>query len=69
MLLVCISLVVSCGVRVRLGQGVCIEYAMLLLRNLKCRVFGGEAVFCEVTKKQRLLLEAADVVVPKISRI
>jgi hypothetical protein len=37
--------------------------------EFEVRVFGGEVVFCEVAEKQRFLLEAADVVVPKISGI
>jgi hypothetical protein len=56
MLLMFISLVVSCGVRVRLGQGVCIGYTMLLFWNLNCRVWN-ETVFVRLLKSRNFYLK------------
>jgi hypothetical protein len=57
MLLVFIFLVVSCGVGVRFGQGVCIEYVVLFLRNLRCRVFGVRLFFVRLLKSRGFYLK------------
>lgn len=65
MLLVFISLIIICAVKNRLGNKIPIELAVSTLRNLKCTVFDDSLVICETTKRQRIILEAAGVVVPK----
>ena len=69
MLLSFISLIISCGLKTRLGKGITIEMALSTLRNLKCKVFDDVVVPNEVTKKQRSIFEAADIIVPKICGI
>jgi len=64
MLLVFISLIISCGLKALLGKQTPIEQAVSVLRNLKCKVFDDSVLPNEVTKKQRLIFEAANVVVP-----
>jgi transposase len=66
MLLVFISLIATCAVKKRLGNKIPIELAVSTLRNLKCKVFYDSIVISEVTKRQRIILESANVVVPKI---
>jgi len=65
MLLVFISLIISCGLKTRLGPRTSVEHALAVLRTLKCKVFDDAVLPSEVTKKQRLILEAANVLVPK----
>jgi transposase len=68
MLLVFISLIISVAVKNRL-KGISIEKTISSLRCLKCKVYDNSIVPNEVTKKQRLIFEEANVVVPKINRI
>lgn len=69
MLLVFISLIISCGVKARPGRKISIEQAVSALKNLKCKVFDNSIVPNEVTKKQRLIFEQTKVLVPKICGI
>ena len=69
MLLVFISLIISCALKARLGKKIPIEQAVSTLRTLKCKVFDNTVIPNEVTKKQRLILEAANVLVPKVSGV
>ena len=68
MLLVFISLIISCGLKDRLGK-ISIEEAVSVLKTLKCKVFDDAIVSLEVNKKQRLILETAHVLVPKIDGV
>jgi transposase len=65
MMLVFISLIIVCAVKKRLGNKIPIEMAVSTLRNLKCKVFNNSIIVNEVTKKQRLIFEDANVIVPK----
>jgi transposase len=69
MMLVFISLIISCGLKARLGQKISIEQALSMLRTLKCKVFDNSVLPCEITKKQRLILESVNVLVPNICGI
>jgi transposase len=69
MLLVFISLIISCAIKERLGKKISIEQTISTLKNLKCKVFDDAVVPNEVSKKQRLIFEAADVLVPNIRGI
>jgi transposase len=66
MLLIFISLTIACELKARLGKDVSIEKAIAILKTLKCKVFDETIIPNEVNKKQRLLLEALNVLVPKI---
>ena len=68
MLLVFISLIISVAVKNRLTD-ISIEKTVSTLRTLKCKVYDNSIIPNEVTKKQRLIFEAANVVVPKICRV
>lgn len=52
--------------RKRLEKKATVEEALLILRNLKVRVFKDEMIIPELTKKQRLLFEKFDIIVPKV---
>ena len=69
MLLIFISLIISCIVKSKLGKEISIEQAVSVLRTLKCKVYVDSIVPSEVTKKQRLIFEKANVLVPKIGGI
>jgi len=69
MLLVFISLIIICAVKKRLGKKISIEQAISVLRTLKCKVYTNEIVPSEITKKQRLIFEETNVLVPKTSGI
>jgi transposase len=66
MLLVFISLAISCELKARLGKNIGIEQAVSILKPLKCKVFDETVIPCELTRKQRLLLEDCGVIVPKV---
>ena len=66
MLLVFISLIITCELKSRLGSKISIDQAVSTLKTLKCKLFDDVVITNEVTKKQRLLFEACDVLVPKL---
>ena len=66
MLLVFLSLILCCAVKSRLGKDISIDKAVSILKPLRCKVYENSVVPNEVNKKQRLIFEATDVVVPKI---
>lgn len=66
MLLIFISLIIACEIKARLGKDISIEKATAILKTLKCKIFDDSIVPNEVNKKQRLLFEKLNVLVPKI---
>jgi transposase len=66
MLLIFISLIIACELKAKLGKDTSIEKATAILKTLKCKVFDDTIVPNEVNKKQRLLLDALNLLVPKI---
>lgn len=50
----------------KLGKKVTVEEALMLMRNLKVKVFKDEMLVPEIVKKQRLLLEGLGIIVPKV---
>jgi transposase len=66
MLLIFISLIISCGLKARIGKKTSIEQVVSTLRTLKCKVFEDTIITGEVTKKQRLIFEDNNIIVPKI---
>jgi transposase len=69
MLLTFIALIIACIVKERIGNKIAIEQVVSTLKTLKCKVFDASVVPNEVTKKQRLVFESANVLVPKVSGV
>jgi transposase len=69
LLLVFVTLSVFLFLRKRLEKEVTVEEALLLLRNLKAKVFKDEILIPELTKEQRLLFEKFNIIVPKVMGI
>ncbi len=65
LLLVFITLIVFLLLKKRLGKKTSVEEALLILRNLKAKVFKDEIIIQELTKEQRQLFERFDIIVPK----
>jgi len=66
MLLSFMALVVYMKIKTTLGSGLTVEQLLLLMRNLKCKVFHDNSLIVgEVNKKQRLAFETANILVPK----
>jgi transposase len=66
MLLSFIALIVYLKLKASLGSNMTVEQLLLDMRNLKCKVFADKSfLVAEVTKKQRLAFEAANILVPK----
>ena len=66
MLLSFVALVIYMKIKTALGSGSTVEQILLLMRNLKCKVFNDNSLIVgEVNKKQRLTFEAANILVPK----
>jgi hypothetical protein len=67
MLLVFISLIISCGLKAKIGRKTTMEQVVSTLKTLKRKVFDDNTVIPnEVTKKQRLIFENAEILVPKV---
>jgi len=66
LLLVFMALIVFLLVRKKSGKRNTVEEVLLSLRNLKAKVYGGEMIISEMNKKQRLLFEGFDIIVPKV---
>lgn len=66
LLLVFVTLCIFLLLRKKLDKEVTVEEALLLLRNLKAKVFKNEILIPELTKEQRLLFERFDIIVPKV---
>jgi len=70
MLLSFIALIVYIKVKTFLGAEITVEQVLLLMRNLKCKVFSDKSlIVSEVNKQQRLIFENAKFLVPKNSGI
>lgn len=66
LLLMFITLTAFLLLRKQLGKKVTVEEALLLLRNLKAKVYEKEMVISEVAKKQRKIFERFGIIVPKV---
>jgi transposase len=66
LLLMFITLSVFLLLQKKLEKKVTVEEALLILRNLKAKVFENELLIPEVTKEQRLLFERFNIIVPKV---
>ena len=69
LLLIFISLCVFLLLKKKLGKKKTVEEALLILRNLKAKVFKDEIIIPEITKKQRLLFESCEIIVTKTAGI
>jgi len=65
LLLIFITLSLFLLLKKRLGKTVSVEESLLQLRNIKAKVYKDEIIIPEMTKKQRLLFEKFDIIVPK----
>jgi len=66
LLLMFITLSVFLLMQKKLEKKVTVEEALLILRNLKGKVFEDELLIPEITKEQRLLFERFNIIVPKV---
>lgn len=66
LLLVFITLIMFLLLRKKLGKEVTVEEALLLLRNLKAKVFENEIIISEVTKEQKKIFGKFGIIVPKV---
>ena len=66
LLLIFITLSAFLLLKKKLGKKVTVEEALLVLRNLKVKVFEDEMIIPEMTKKQRKLFERFEIIVPKV---
>jgi len=69
MLLIFMSLIIACELKAKLGKDISIDKAIAILKTLKCKIFDDTIIPNEVNKKQRILLEDINVMVPKICGI
>ncbi len=66
LLLIFITLIVFLLLKKKLGKKTTVEEALLVLRNLKVKVFKDEIIVQELTKEQRQLFEKFEILVPKV---
>lgn len=70
MLISFIALIVYMKIKALIGPSITVEQLLLLLRNLKCKVYTDNSlIVSEVTKAQRLVFENTKILVPKTSGI
>ena len=66
MLLSFMALIIYMKIKTALGSSSTVEQLLLLMRNLKCKIFHDNSLIVgEVNKKQRLAFEATNILVPK----
>ncbi|MDR0555727.1 MAG: hypothetical protein LBG20_01785 [Holosporaceae bacterium] len=66
MMLTFISLIVYCSPKNRLGNVISIEKALSIMRSLNAKSMMMLVLLMKLTKKQRILLETLNIIVPKI---
>jgi hypothetical protein len=49
----------------KLGNKTTVEEVLFTMRNLKCKVYENEILINELTKKQRLIAESLNIMVPQ----
>ena len=64
-----LSLIVFAHLKKVLGNGFCVEEVLLVMRNLKCRVFDGEGVVCEPNREQKEICKKLGIEIPKFLKI
>lgn len=60
-----ILLVFYIQIRQKVSDNYTVEQALLILRKLKCKVFDNQIIPSEMNKKQRLIFEQSNILVPK----
>jgi hypothetical protein len=60
----CLALVMYLGLKKDLKDKFTVEGALAEMTNLMCKVFDGEILICEPTKKMKTICGSLDVVVP-----
>lgn len=69
MFLLFITLIIFIELRKALDNKFTVEQALLITRNLKCKVFDDKIVIAEITKQQKEIFALCSVIVPKICGI
>ena len=69
MLLVFISLIFACELKSRFGKDISIDKAVSSLKSLKCKIFDDSIIVSEVSKKQKLIFDTANVMLPNFSGV
>jgi transposase len=64
-----ITLIIFIELRTALDGKLTVEQALLITRNLKCKIFDDKIVVAELTKRQKETFTLCDVIVPKICGI
>ena len=64
LLLSFIALILFILVRQKLSEKFTVEQALLILRNLKAKIFDSSTIVAEASKKQKTILELLDDTVP-----
>jgi len=60
-----VTLIAFVHIKNKLGKDYNVEEILLLLRNLKCKVYDDEIIICEPNKQQKDILEKIDILMPK----
>ncbi len=60
-----ITLTVFALMKKELGNDYTVEEALLIMRNLKCKVYDKELIVQELAKQQKEIVEKLDIIVPK----
>ena len=65
LLTIFITLTVFALMKKELGNDYTVEEALLIMRNLKCKVYDKEIIVQELAKQQKEVAEKLDIIVPK----
>jgi transposase len=65
LLLIFITLTVFALMKKEIGNDYTVEEALLIMRNLKCKVYDNELIVQELAKQQKEVVEKLNIIVPK----
>lgn len=60
-----LTLIAFVQLRNKLGTDFTVEEALVILRNLKCKVYDNEVIVSEITKQQKIISEKLNILMPK----
>lgn len=60
-----LSLIAFVQLKNKIGRKATVEEVLLTMRNLKCKVYENEILINELTKKQKLIVEHLNIIMPK----
>ena len=64
-----ITLIIFIELRKALDNKCTVEQALLITRNLKCKIFDDKIVIAEITKQQKEIFALCNAIVPRICGI